>query len=649
MRSTFSLLPYINRSKVRADGTTAVLCRITIDGKQTAISTGIYCRPEDWNGRKNEIKTVRENNRLREYLRLTEEAYTEILKSQGVVSAEMLKNHISLNNIHPTTLLQMGEWERERLKKHSEEIDSTSSYRHSMYYQKYLTDFIASIGKKEIPLEEVTEDFGKSYKAFLKKCKNFSSSQTNKCMCWLNRLLYLAVDKEIIRVNPCEDLEYEPKPEARHRYISRDEFKKILSTPMYDKRMELARRAFIFSTLTGLAYVDIKLLHPHHIGTNAEGRRYIRINRKKTKVEAFIPLHPIAEQILSLYNTTDDEKPVFPLPSRDSLWFDIHEMGVAIGKEENLSYHQSRHSFGTFLISADIPIESIAKMMGHSNIRTTQGYARITDDKISKDMDKRAGKPFVAVDCGSLSRELAPSAFFGHVKGAFTGADSTKKGYFHEAEGGTLFLDEVGNLALETQQMLLRAIQERRYRPVGDKSDKSFNVRIIAATNEDLEAAVSEKRFRQDLLYRLQDFVITVPPLRDCQEDIMPLAEFFREIANKELECNVSGFSSEARKALLTHAWPGNVRELRQKIMGAVLQAQEGVVTKEHLELAVTKPTSPVSFALRNDAEDKERIMRALKQTNGNRSAAAELLGISRATLYSKLEEYGLKYKFKQS
>ncbi|CCY56096.1 putative uncharacterized protein [Bacteroides eggerthii CAG:109] len=121
--------------------------------------------------------------------------------------------------------------------------------------------------------------------------------------------------------------------------------------------------------------------------------------------------------------------------------------------------------------------------------------------------------------------------------------------------------------------------------------------------------------------------------MRDCQEDIMPLAEFFRDMANKELECSVGGFSSEARKALLTHPWPGNVRELRQKIMGAVLQAQEGVVTKEQLELAVTKPTSPVSFALRNDAEDKERIMRALKQTNGNRSAAAELLGISRATL----------------
>ena len=261
---------------------------------------------------------------------------------------------------------------------------------------------------------------------------------------------------------------------------------------------------------------------------------------------------------------------------------------------------------------------------------------------------KVADKPFVPVDCGSLSPTLAQSAFFGHKKGAFTGADSDKTGYFEEANGGTLFLDEVGNLSLETQQMLLRAIQERRYRSIGAKEDKIANVRIVAATNEDLLKAVSEKRFREDLLYRLHDFEITVPPLRDCQEDIMPLAEFFREIANNELECNVLGFDGEARKTLLTHAWPGNVRELRQKIIGAVLQTQTGLVTKGHLELAVTKPTSPVSFALRNDTEDKERILRALKQANGNRKVAAELLGIGRTTLYSKLEEYGLKYKFQQ-
>jgi two-component system response regulator HydG len=191
-------------------------------------------------------------------------------------------------------------------------------------------------------------------------------------------------------------------------------------------------------------------------------------------------------------------------------------------------------------------------------------------------------------------------------------------------------------------------IQERRYRPIGDRTDKSFNVRIIAATNENLEKAVNEKRFRQDLLYRLHDFEITVPPLRDCQEDIMPLADFFREIANKELECKVSGFSSEARKTLLTHSWPGNVRELRQKIMGAVLQAQTRLVTKEHLELGKTETTSVTGFSLRNDEEDKERILRALKQADGNRKVAAELLGIGRTTLYNKLEEYGLKYKFEQ-
>lgn len=255
---------------------------------------------------------------------------------------------------------------------------------------------------------------------------------------------------------------------------------------------------------------------------------------------------------------------------------------------------------------------------------------------------KRSGKPFVAVDCGSLSKELAPSAFFGHVKGAFTGADSAKKGYFHEAEGGTLFLDEVGNLAMETQQMLLRAIQERRYRPIGDKADRNFNVRIIAATNEDLEQAVIEKRFRQDLFHRLHDYEITVPPLRDCQEDIMPLAEFFREIANNELERDVKGFSTSAQKALNTYAWPGNVRELRQKVLTAVLQAENDMITEEDLEFGSEQIASPVGFTLKSEGEEKERIRRALKQANDNKRLAAELLGISRATLYKKLKEYGM-------
>jgi two-component system response regulator HydG len=255
---------------------------------------------------------------------------------------------------------------------------------------------------------------------------------------------------------------------------------------------------------------------------------------------------------------------------------------------------------------------------------------------------KRADKPFVAVDCGSLSPTLAQSAFFGHVKGAFTGADTNRAGYFQEAEGGTLLLDEVGNLTMETQQMLLRAIQERRYRPIGAKEDKTADVRIVAATNEDLEKAVREKRFRQDLLYRLQEFVITVPPLRDSQEDILPLAEFFREIANQELERDIKGFDASARKALLTHAWPGNVRELKQKIQSAVLQAEGDMITEADLEFGSEPTASPVGFTLRSEEEEKERILRALKQAKGNKKLAAELLGISRATLYKKLKEYGM-------
>lgn len=139
---------------------------------------------------------------------------------------------------------------------------------------------------------------------------------------------------------------------------------------------------------TALAYVDIKGLYPRHIGKTVDGRRYIRINRKKTDIEAFIPLHPVAEQILSLYNTTDDTKPVFPPPNRDQLWYCINEIGFLAGVKGNLSYHQSRHTFGTLLLSVGIPIESISKMMGHSNISTIQVYAKVTDDKISEDMDK---------------------------------------------------------------------------------------------------------------------------------------------------------------------------------------------------------------------------------------------------------------------
>ena len=186
-------------------------------------------------------------------------------------------------------------------------------------------------------------------------------------------------------------------------------------------------------------------------------------------------------------------------------------------------------------------------------------------------MSKRSDKPFVAVDCGLLSKELAASALFGHEKGAFTGADTKRKGYWEEADGGTLFLDEIGNLSLEVQQMMLRALESKRYRPIGGNKEKTADVRIIAATNEDMQSAVAEKRFRQDLFHRIKEYTLHIPPLRECCEDIMPLAEFFRELANKEFGKQVKGFDAEARKRMLVHPWAGNVRELKGTVRSAVL------------------------------------------------------------------------------
>jgi len=388
MRSTFNILFYINRNKVKADNTTAVLCRISIDGKQTVISTGIYCNPEDWNARKGQIRDERSNNKLTAFRNRIEQSYETILKEQGVISAELLKNTIVGINTVPSFLLQAGQAERERLRIRSLEINSTSTYRGSKTTQANLFDFIRSSGKDDIAFTDITGEFGESFKLFLKRDLGYNPSHVNHCLCWLNRLIYIAVDQEILRANPIEEVAYEKKNPPKLRHISRSQLKQLMETPMPNELQELARRIFIFSSFCGLAYVDVHRLYPRNIGKAADGRRYIRTNRAKTGVESFIPLHPVAEQILLLYNTNDDAKPIFPLPKRDIIWFEMNGIGVALGFIENLSYHMSRHNFGTLLLSAGICIESIAKMMGHSNISSTQIYAKVTDDKISEDMDR---------------------------------------------------------------------------------------------------------------------------------------------------------------------------------------------------------------------------------------------------------------------
>ncbi|KAA6301303.1 MAG: Tyrosine recombinase XerD [Candidatus Ordinivivax streblomastigis] len=388
MRSTFKLLFYINRNKVKSNGTTAVMCRISIDGKSSALTTGIYCQPKDWNAKKGIIKNERDNNQLTNFRQRLGQTYEHILKEQGAVSSELLKNTIVGVNSIPTYLLEAGKVEIERLRIRAIEIKSNTTYRQSKLSQLNLQEFLLSRGMEDIAFADITVEFGESFKIFMKTTAERKPGYINKCITWLNRLIYIAIDQEVLRSNPIEDVRYEKKEPAKHRYISKSDLKRMMETPMLDPRLELLRRAFIFSSLTGLAYVDIRGLYPHHIGKTAEGRLYIRKKRVKTKVEAFIPLHPVAEQILMLYNTTDDSNPVFPMPFRDRAWFDINQIGVTMDLKENLSYHQSRHSFGTLAISAGLSIESIAKMMGHANISTTQGYAQITDMKISEDMDR---------------------------------------------------------------------------------------------------------------------------------------------------------------------------------------------------------------------------------------------------------------------
>ena len=261
---------------------------------------------------------------------------------------------------------------------------------------------------------------------------------------------------------------------------------------------------------------------------------------------------------------------------------------------------------------------------------------------------KRAGKPFVAVDCGAIPRELAASEFFGHVKGSFTGALADKTGAFEAADGGTLFLDEVGNLTYETQVQLLRALQERRIRPVGSNREIPVDIRLVTATNEDLEAAIVRGTFRADLYHRINSFTLRMPELRQMSEDIPLFADFFLDQANRELDKRIVGFDAAAAAALAACDWPGNLRQLKNAVMSATLLAAGEYITCRDLPGEITGPAgaessvASLSLSLRDPVGEEEQIRRALAAAGGNKSQAAKLLGIDRKTLYNKLRLYGI-------
>ena len=259
------------------------------------------------------------------------------------------------------------------------------------------------------------------------------------------------------------------------------------------------------------------------------------------------------------------------------------------------------------------------------------------------ELSSRSDKPFFALDCGAIPKDVAASEFFGHKKGSFTGADSDKRGAFETANGGTLFLDEVGNLSYDVQVQLLRALQERRIRPVGGDREIEVDIRLVCATNENLEQAVAEGRFREDLYHRINEFTIYMPQLRERGNDLFLFADLFIRQANEELQRNVEGFDASAAEMLVSNIWPGNLRQLNNVMKRAVLLTRGRLITTAELSQAMgpTLQQQP-SLTLHDENEERERIKQALQQTNGNKSKAARLLGIDRKTIYNKIEKLGI-------
>lgn len=259
------------------------------------------------------------------------------------------------------------------------------------------------------------------------------------------------------------------------------------------------------------------------------------------------------------------------------------------------------------------------------------------------ELSSRADKPFFAIDCGAIPRDVAASEFFGHVKGAFTGAEQDKKGAFEVANGGTLFLDEMGNLSYDVQVQLLRALQERKIRPVGGTKEIDIDIRLVCATNENLAQRVAEGQFREDLFHRINEFTIYMPELKDRGTDLFLFANLFVKHANKELGRHVLGFDDKASEMIASYSWPGNLRELNNVMKRATLLTKGNYIGRTELQQSMSHLQQPTeTLTLRDEQTELQRIETALKTANGNKSKAAQLLGVDRKTLYNKIKKYNL-------
>ena len=258
------------------------------------------------------------------------------------------------------------------------------------------------------------------------------------------------------------------------------------------------------------------------------------------------------------------------------------------------------------------------------------------------ELSPRRDKPFFALDCGAIPKEVAASEFFGYVKGTFTGATTDKTGAFVEANGGTLFLDEVGNLSYDVQVQLLRALQERKVRPLGGAHEIDVDIRLVCATNGDLASLVADGQFREDLYHRINEFTIYMPELKDRGADIFLFADLFIKHANADLGRDVIGLDDKASERIASYAWPGNLRELNNVMRRATLLAKGKHISLSDLERSMAPSTPTEPLALHDEQTEQQRIEAALRATGGNKSKAAQLLAVDRKTLYNKMKRYGM-------
>lgn len=259
------------------------------------------------------------------------------------------------------------------------------------------------------------------------------------------------------------------------------------------------------------------------------------------------------------------------------------------------------------------------------------------------EQSNRSKAPFIAVDCGAIPKDLAASEFFGHVKGSFTGAIDNKTGAFVAAQGGTIFLDEIGNLTYEVQVQLLRALQERKVKPIGTNEEIAINVRLISATNENLRTAIEKGEFREDLYHRINEFTVRIPDLKERKEDLLLFANNFLDQANSELQKDIIGFDNETIRIFQSYSWPGNLRQMKNVIKYATLLATGRYITRRELPEELTEaPEKDTRILLKDEAHESELIKRALQESGNNKTRAAQLLGIDRKTLYNKLKLYNL-------